>query len=70
MMIAKRGKSNSLTIANEVQIRVVEVRNGIVRLSIEAPNGVCVRLERTGLDPAPDRAGTFSIQTLSLESCK
>jgi hypothetical protein len=47
MFVVKYKKINSTKIAENVYIRVVEIRDGCVALALDVPNGVPVKLEQT-----------------------
>jgi len=49
MLVLTRSKDESLMIGNDVEVKLIEVKNGKARLGIEAPRGVSVHRKEVWL---------------------
>jgi carbon storage regulator len=57
MLVLTRIKDESLMIGDDVEVTVIEVRNGKVRLGVEAPRGVAVHRKEVWLNIQGDQDG-------------
>ena len=49
MLVLTRSRDESLMIGDDVEVKVIEAKNGKVRLGIEAPKGVSVHRKEVWL---------------------
>ncbi|MBF0281141.1 MAG: carbon storage regulator CsrA [Zetaproteobacteria bacterium] len=45
MLILTRKEGEIITIGDEIEVQIIDVKNGVVRIGIEAPNSVSVYRE-------------------------
>ena len=59
MLVLSRKTDEAIVINNDIQVTVVEIRNGRVRLGIEAPQGIPIRRSELDLNFESDCHAEF-----------